>query len=100
MFYEMYSPVIQKIEVLRLEKRLDGELLYLRDALPEYSTFPLDMEPEILPEGAPVPVNPIKVSNSTIIKQGDPKVAFHRNFNQYSRASKSVNLDVRDFGLL
>ncbi|XP_069696006.1 large ribosomal subunit protein bL19m [Periplaneta americana] len=61
MFYEMYSPVIQKIEVLRLEKRLDNELMYLRDALPEYSTFPLDMEPEFLPEGAPVPVNPIKV---------------------------------------
>lgn len=79
-FYEMYGPVIQKIEVLRLEKRLDDELLYLRDALPVYSTFPLDMEPEYLPEGAPVPVNPIKVSNSTIIKQGDPKVASRRDF--------------------
>jgi len=99
MFYEMYSPFIQKIEVLRLEKRLDDELLYLRDALPEYSTFPLDMEPEFLPEGAPVQVNPIKVSNSTIIKQGDPKVASYRDFNQYSRVSKSVTLDVRDFGL-
>jgi hypothetical protein len=95
MFYEMYSPVIQKIEVLRVEKRLDDELLYLRDALPEYSTFPLDMEPEFLPEGAPVPVNPIKVSNSTIIKQGDPKVASHRDYNQYSRISKSVTLNVR-----
>jgi large subunit ribosomal protein L19 len=63
MFCEMYSPVIQKIDVLRLEKRLDNELLYLRDALPEYSTFPLDMEPEYLPEGAVVPVNPIKVGN-------------------------------------
>jgi large subunit ribosomal protein L19 len=81
MFYEMYSPVIQKIEVLRLEKRLDNELLYLRDALPEYSTFPLDMEPEYLPEGTPVPVNPIKVSNETLIKQGGPKVASHKNFN-------------------
>jgi hypothetical protein len=40
------------------------------------------MEPEFLPEGAPVPVNPIKVSNSTIIKQGDPKVASQRDFNQ------------------
>ncbi|XP_067012947.2 large ribosomal subunit protein bL19m [Anabrus simplex] len=59
--YEMYDPTIQKIEVLRLEKRLDDELFYLRDALPEYSTFPLDMEHEYLPEGAPVPVNPIKV---------------------------------------
>lgn len=63
MFYEMYSPLIQKIEVLRLEKRLDSELLYLRDALPEYSTFPLDMEPEYLPQGSAVPVNPIKVGN-------------------------------------
>lgn len=59
--YEMYSPLLQSIEVLRLEKRLDEELLYLRDALPIYSTFSLDMEPEILQEGAPVPVNPIKV---------------------------------------
>jgi len=99
MFYEMYSPVVQKIELLRLEKRLDDELLYLRDALSEYSTFPLDMEPEYLPEGAPVPVNPIKVSNSTIIKHGDPKVASHTDFNQYCIVSESVDLDVRDFGL-
>lgn len=59
--YEMYNPTIHKIEVLRLEKRLDEELFYLRDALPEYSTFPFDMEPELLPDGAPVPVNPLKV---------------------------------------
>lgn len=49
--YEMYDPTIQKVEVLRLEKRLDNELFYLRDALPEYSTFDVDMETEILPEG-------------------------------------------------
>lgn len=60
--YRMYDPTIIKIEVLRLEKRLDNELLYLRDALPEYSTFPFDMEPEILPEGASVPINSIKVT--------------------------------------
>ncbi|XP_026468853.1 LOW QUALITY PROTEIN: 39S ribosomal protein L19, mitochondrial-like [Ctenocephalides felis] len=59
--YEMYDPTIKKIEVLRLEKRLDSKLFYLRDALPEFSTFPLDMEAEILPEGAPIPVNEIKV---------------------------------------
>lgn len=57
----MYDPAIQKIEVLRLEKRLDDKLYYLRDALPEYSTFDVNMEPELLPEGAPVPVNDIKV---------------------------------------
>lgn len=57
----MYDPTIQKIEVLRLEKRLDPHLYYLRDALPEYSTFDVNMEAEILPEGEPVPVNSIKV---------------------------------------
>ncbi|XP_039289328.1 39S ribosomal protein L19, mitochondrial-like [Nilaparvata lugens] len=57
----MYDPTIQKIDVLKLEKRLDKDLQYLRDALPEYSTFPLDMEPVPLPEGSPVPVNDIKV---------------------------------------
>lgn len=36
-------------------------MLYLRDALPEYSTFPVDMEAELLPEGSPVPVNDIQV---------------------------------------
>lgn len=53
--YEMYDPAIQKIEVLRLEKRLDDELLYLRDALPEYSTFDSKMEVELLSEGTRLP---------------------------------------------
>ncbi|EAT44311.1 AAEL004306-PA [Aedes aegypti] len=60
--YDMYDPTLLKVEVLRLEKRLDDHLLYLRDALDEYSTFDLNMESEILPEGAPVPVNDIKVT--------------------------------------
>lgn len=47
----MYDPSIHKIEVLRLEKRLDNELLYLRDALPEYSTFDPDMQVELLSDG-------------------------------------------------
>lgn len=59
--YDMYDPTIQKIEVLRLEKRLDDQLFYLRDALPEYSTFDFNMQAETLPEGDVVPVNPIKV---------------------------------------
>ncbi|XP_031831449.1 mitochondrial ribosomal protein L19 [Nomia melanderi] len=59
--FELYDPAIKKIECLRLEKRLDKELLYLRDAPPEYSTFPFNMEAEVLPTGAPVPVNKIKV---------------------------------------
>ncbi|XP_055543966.1 39S ribosomal protein L19, mitochondrial [Wyeomyia smithii] len=60
--YDLYDPTLLKIEVLRLEKRLDDNLLYLRDALDEYSTFDLNMEPELLPEGAPVPVNDMKVT--------------------------------------
>lgn len=61
--YEMYCPLIQKIEVLRLERRLDESLLYLRDALPEYSTFPLDMEPERRLDNSFVPINPLKVTH-------------------------------------
>lgn len=59
--FELYDPTIQKIEVLRLEKRLDSKLYYLRDALPEYSTFDLNMEAEAIAEGMPVPVNEMKV---------------------------------------
>jgi len=55
--YQMYSPTVVKIEVLRLEKRLDDELYYLRDAPQDYSTVPFDMEAEILPEESSVPVN-------------------------------------------
>jgi len=55
--YQMYNPTIIKIEVLKLEKRLDDELYYLRDAPAEYSTIPFDMEAQILPEGNRVPVN-------------------------------------------
>lgn len=59
--YDMYNPTIRSIEVLKLEKRLDDHLLYLRDADPVYSTFPMDMEPEPHPVGQEVPVNQLKV---------------------------------------
>ncbi|CAG2106424.1 unnamed protein product, partial [Medioppia subpectinata] len=59
--YDMYNPTIREIQVLRLEKRLDPHLLYLRDALPEFSHFPFDMTPEPLPAGAEVPVNGVRV---------------------------------------
>lgn len=59
--YFLYDPTILQIDVIKLEKRLDDELYYLRDALPEFSTFPEDMEVEILPEGAPIPINSTKV---------------------------------------
>ena len=50
-----------KLQVLKLEKRLDENLTYLRDAPLEHSTFPFDMEPTPHPKGAPIPINPIKV---------------------------------------
>lgn len=57
--YEMYSPRIQSIEVLKLEKRLDDNLMYLRDALPEYSTVDLDMKPVPITATGEVPVNEV-----------------------------------------
>lgn len=63
--YELYNPRIQKIEVLKLEKRLDDNLMYLRDALPEYSTVDPDMKPVPISATDEVPVNKV----STISKQ-------------------------------
>lgn len=59
--YELYNPTVQKIEVLKLEKRLDDELYYLRDAHAQYSTIPFDMAPVPHPPGARVPVSTTKV---------------------------------------
>ncbi|CAP33285.1 Protein CBR-MRPL-19 [Caenorhabditis briggsae] len=59
--YDMYNPTIKKIETLKLEKRLDSDLTYLVDALPEYSTFDFHMEPQAHPAGTPIPVNEVKV---------------------------------------
>lgn len=60
--YDLYNPTIQEIQVLKLEKRLDETLYYLRDALPEYSTFPFDMQPEPPRKlGEPVPLNMLQV---------------------------------------
>ncbi|XP_030050997.1 39S ribosomal protein L19, mitochondrial-like [Microcaecilia unicolor] len=59
--YDLYSPRIQDIQVLKLEKRLDDNLMYLRDAFPEYSTFDFDMKPVPHPVTEEVPVNQLKV---------------------------------------
>ncbi|XP_078398189.1 large ribosomal subunit protein bL19m [Cetorhinus maximus] len=59
--YDMYSPRIQQIEVLKLEKRLDDNLMYLRDALPEYSTFDFNMKLVPNPTCSEVPINLLKV---------------------------------------
>ncbi|XP_057679284.1 39S ribosomal protein L19, mitochondrial [Corythoichthys intestinalis] len=59
--YELYSPRIQEIQVLKLEKRLDDNLMYLRDALPEYSTVDPEMKPVPYSLTGEVPVNTLKV---------------------------------------
>lgn len=58
--YELYSPRIQQIDVLKLEKRLDANLMYLRDALPEYSTVDPDMKPVPFSPTGEVPVNKVR----------------------------------------
>lgn len=67
--YEMYNPTILKIETLKLEKRLDEDLTYLADALPEYSTFNFNMEPVPHAPGKPVPINPLKACFCIFVKQ-------------------------------
>lgn len=59
--YELYSPRIQEIQVLKLEKRLDDNLMYLRDALSKYSTVDPDMKPVPFSSIGEVPVNKLKV---------------------------------------
>lgn len=56
----MYSPQIHQIEVLKMEKRLDDNLMYLRDARPEYSTFDFNMKPVPNSVGSEVPVNSVR----------------------------------------
>ncbi|XP_033741056.1 39S ribosomal protein L19, mitochondrial-like [Pecten maximus] len=59
--YHLYNPTIQKIEVLKLEKRADEHLRYLRNAPHEYSTVPFDLKATLIARGQPVPINDIKV---------------------------------------
>lgn len=58
MRYDLYSPRMHEIQVLKLEKRLDSDLMYLRDALPEYSKIDVDMKPVML-LGSEIPVNTV-----------------------------------------
>ncbi|KAK7815620.1 hypothetical protein U0070_006261 [Myodes glareolus] len=59
--FELYNPRIHEIQVVKLEKRLDDSLLYLRDALPEFSTFDVNMKPVPHESSQEVPVNKLQV---------------------------------------
>ncbi|KAF6737546.1 39S ribosomal protein L19, mitochondrial [Oryzias melastigma] len=63
--YELYSPRIQSIEVLKLEKRLDSNLMYLRDAMPEYSTVDPEMKPVPFSPTGEVPRQQVKSKNAS-----------------------------------
>ncbi|XP_064405146.1 large ribosomal subunit protein bL19m-like [Halichondria panicea] len=43
--FELYSPAIKEIKVLKLEKRRRAKLYYLRDKPPKYSTVKENMKP-------------------------------------------------------
>ena len=45
---ELYSPRVHKVTVLRLERWLDQDLLFLRNADPRMCTIPLNMQVEII----------------------------------------------------
>lgn len=49
--YELYSPAIREIKVLKLERRRRAKLYYLRDKPQKYSTVNEKMEPVTAPKG-------------------------------------------------
>lgn len=67
--FNLYHPAIRSIEVLKLERRLDPELYYLRDAPHRYSYVPQDFEPIPHPHGAPVPLNStvVEMNNTNFV---------------------------------
>ncbi|XP_065202358.1 large ribosomal subunit protein bL19m [Planococcus citri] len=81
--YDLYDPKIQKVEVIRLEKRIDKDIRYLADAEPEYTTFPMDMEPEYLAEGETVPVNPIQVKLKPIPWRARYEIKDYKGIKDY-----------------
>ncbi len=52
MMFELYSPAIKEIQVLKLEKRRRAKLYYLREKPPKYSTVKESMKP--VPSGGRV----------------------------------------------
>ena len=56
MMYELYSPAIKEIKVLKLERRRRAKLYHLRDRPLKHSTVKENMEPVETPKG-PIPVH-------------------------------------------
>ena len=73
-----------------------------RDAPPEYSTVPFNLEPEILPDGAPVPVNNIgkPLSNINISKPFQAFSSLFRTFFKQFLWKYLLNPSYTPFSLL
>lgn len=99
--YRMYSPNILSIETLKLERRIDDELYYLRDADPDHSTVDPNMSPILLAEGEPVPLN------DTVVELGpkpwtqrwelkdDLLKGFKYKWHQLTSANPGIRRDMR-----
>ena len=61
--FDLYSPLLHEVQVIKLEKWKDANLDYLRKyADPSYCRIPFDMMPEVVPPpNVPVPVFNAKV---------------------------------------
>ncbi|XP_078697925.1 large ribosomal subunit protein bL19m-like [Branchiostoma floridae x Branchiostoma belcheri] len=59
--YELYNPTIHQVQVLKLQKSVDPHMVYLRDALPEYSTVDFNFQPVQHNPQDPVPILDTKV---------------------------------------
>ena len=60
--FDLYSPLVEQVQLIRLEKWIDTNLRYLMDCDPFYCTIPFDTMPEV-----PPPSNvPIKVFTAKI----------------------------------
>ena len=56
MMYELYSPALKKIKVLKMERRRRAKLYYLRDKPLKFSTFNENMTP-VKKEKGPIPLH-------------------------------------------
>jgi len=90
--YEIYNPMIRDITVIKLEKRLDDELYYLRDALPEYSTVPFDMKAIPRSANEAIPLNEVKVKMKP--RPWDRKW-HHRDFRGIDESTLFPQLDEK-----
>ncbi|KAI3387899.1 hypothetical protein SNEBB_009147 [Seison nebaliae] len=97
-FYYLYDPKITSIQLLRFEKRLDDDLTYLRDALPEYSTIPLDMKEDIRLTSSSFDVDNVPM-NKTKVKMKEFNSWTQNWLNKRVQGINWNSVDVPEFKL-